>query len=51
LSLRDNLSRTEGVIKIVNADNPAQSFDRYITDITFWDGYVIITWKHEENRQ
>lgn len=35
------------VIKIINADDISQSFDRWISDITFWDGYVIITWKQE----
>jgi len=41
-----------GKIRIQNADIIWEAdFEREITDITFWDGYVIITWKHEENGQ
>lgn len=34
-------------IRIVNKDNPKFSFKRKITDITFWNGVYIISWKHE----
>jgi hypothetical protein len=39
------MERTPNVIEIVNSES-GESFTRYINDITFWDGYVIISWEH-----
>jgi len=40
-------------IKIVETDNGKEtgmSFERYITDITPFERYYIISWKHEEEK-
>ena len=34
-------------IRIRNAGNPKLSFIRKITDVSYWDGIWIISWKHE----
>lgn len=34
-------------IKIINAGNPKLSFTRQITDISYWNGLWIISWRHE----
>jgi hypothetical protein len=34
-------------IKIINAGNPKMFFTRKITDISYWNGLWIISWKHE----
>ena len=33
-------------IQIINKNNPEEFFIRKVSDITFWDGYVIISWEH-----
>lgn len=42
--------RTAKVIQIVNSETGA-SFERIITDITFWNGEFIISWKHFKPRK
>jgi len=32
------------VVVIVNANNPVERFEKEITDVTFFDGYYIISW-------
>lgn len=34
-------------IRITNKESPSFTFKRKITDISFWNGLVIISWKHE----
>jgi hypothetical protein len=34
-------------ITIVEAANKKLHFTRRITDVSFWDGFCIISWKHE----
>jgi hypothetical protein len=48
IQLLDMTAPFNGYIKIINADFINRSFERKITDIIFYDGYVIITWEHEE---
>ena len=33
-------------IKIINAENPKESFTREITDVSYWEGFWIISWLH-----
>jgi hypothetical protein len=40
--------RTAGSIEIINSETE-ESFRREITDITFWDGRFIISWKQSGN--
>ncbi len=38
-------------IKIVHVKNPKKFFIREITDISFWNGLCIISWKHQEDSE
>jgi hypothetical protein len=40
--------RTASRIRIVNAENRMEFFERVITDISFWDGRFTISWRHVE---
>lgn len=42
----DEASNYDGLIAIENTETK-EIFTRKITDITFWDGYFIVSWKHE----
>jgi len=35
-------------IQIISSGNLKYNFRRKITDVTFWEDLVIITWRHEE---
>ena len=37
-------------IQIVSSGNPEYNFRRDITDISFWEDIVIITWKHNNSQ-
>ena len=35
-------------IRIRNSGNPSWVFTREITDVSYWNGFWIISWKHKE---
>ena len=43
-----DLSPLSQHIRITNTET-GESFERSITDVTYWDGWFIISWKHEED--
>jgi len=42
-----SLSKPPTRVRIINTET-LESFTREITDITFWDGWCIISWKNED---
>lgn len=39
-----NNETTQITIEIINKANPQESFKREVTDVSFWDGYYVISW-------